>query len=161
MNHVKDDESDGAAASAAPQRQADAPFVLPFGQTVTLPIIEETLDVRKVPVDRGGYRIEKRVEVHEQLVDELLRHERVEVERRPIGRALTAGEVPEAHYEGDTLVVPVIEEVLVTEKRLMLIEEVRITRTRGTHHDPQRIALRKEAIDIERLGADIPVIRSS
>ena len=150
----------GGSAGLAGQTSSDPAGPLPESAE-TIPIIEETLEVRKVAVDQGGYRINKRVQVHERVVDELLQHERVAVERRPIGRALAAGEVPEARYEGDTLVLPVIEEILVTEKRLMLIEEVRITRMQGTHHDPQRIELRKEEIEIERLGADITVIRSS
>lgn len=154
-------EAADRAASASSLQPAAVTLDLSCGQTVTLPVIEESLVVEKVEVDRGGYRISKRVEVHQQMVDELLRHERVDIERRAIGRALTGDAIPEARYEGDTLIVPVIEEVIVTEKRLMLVEEVRITRIHGTHQDPQQYTLRKEQIEIERLGADIQVIRSS
>jgi hypothetical protein len=49
--------------------------------------------------------------------------ERVQVDR-------IVAEQPMQRQEGDTLVLPVVEEVLVVEKRLMLREEIRITRRR-------------------------------
>ncbi|MCU1257248.1 MAG: hypothetical protein JWO80_133 [Bryobacterales bacterium] len=49
--------------------------------------------------------------------------ERVQVDR-------IVAEPPVQRQEGDTLVLPVVEEVLVVEKRLMLREEIRITRRR-------------------------------
>ncbi len=122
--------------------------------TRRLPVIEESLHVAKQAVDRGGYRIHKQIETREQLVDELLRTEQVEIERRPINTAIADGAVPQTRQEGDTLIVPVIEEMLVTVKRLVLVEEVRITRVQGTHRKPQTFTLRKEHIEIERLAAE-------
>jgi hypothetical protein len=54
------------------------------------------------------------------------------------------------------LIVSVVEEVLVTEKRLMLKEELRITRTESVFHDPQKFSLRSEDIAIERLEPGDP-----
>ncbi len=62
--------------------------------------------------------------------------------------------VAKQRQEGDTLIVPVIEEMLVTVKRLVLVEEVRITRVQGTHRKPQTFTLRKEHIEIERLAGE-------
>lgn len=127
-----------------------------------IPVIEETLQVQKVEVDRGGYRVVKSIETRDESVDELLRNHRVEIERRPIGLQLKGMDAPPARYEGDTLILPVVEEVLVTEKRLVLVEEVRITRVRGTHRQPQTVSLRKEEISIERLAAQgLPADQSS
>ena len=122
----------------------------------TIPVIEETLHVDKVVVDRGGVRINKRVETHEQLVHELLRTEHVEIERRKINTAIPDDAIPQLRQEGDTLIVPVIEEVLITVKRLVLVEEVRITRIQGTQRKPQTLTLRKEHIEIERLDPEQP-----
>src|SRR5690606_31687528 len=55
-------------------------------------------------------------------------------------------------YEGDTMIVPVLEEVLVMQKRLLLEEEVRITRRRSEHRAPQRVMLREEHAEVERFG---------
>ena len=131
------------------------------GPSLTLPIITESIQVEKVEVDRGGYRITKRVDSREVLVDEPLLHETVEIERRPVNRELAEGEVPAVRYEGDTMIVPVVKEVVVTQKRLVLVEELRIVRVAGTHRDPQSVTVREEHIEIERLGAETSVIRSS
>ncbi|MDM0032213.1 YsnF/AvaK domain-containing protein [Variovorax sp. J22P271] len=121
-----------------------------------LPVIEEELEVTKERVQRGGVRVTKRVETREQLVDELLRSEHVEVERRPVNVPLPDDAIPGIRQEGDTLILPVIEEVLVTVKRLVLVEEVRITRTQQTHRDPQTFSLRKEHIEVEHLSVEGP-----
>ena len=121
-----------------------------------VPVIEETLEVAKRIVDRGGVRVTKRVETREELIDEPLTREQVSVERRPINMAIADDAVPVTRQEGDTLIVPVIEEVLITVKRLVLVEEVRITRTRTTDRQLQTILLRKEHIEVERLAAENP-----
>lgn len=118
----------------------------------TLPVLEEVVEVRKEWVDRGGYRLSKRVETLEQTIDEVLRTSEVRIERVAVGRTLADGVVPEVRYEGDTMVLPVVEEILVTEKRLVLREEVRVTRVEGAASAPQTVSLRKENILIERLG---------
>ena len=122
----------------------------------SLPLIEESLHVEKTAVDRGGVRVTKRVESREELVDALLRSEHVEIERRHVNTAIADGDIPGVRQEGDTLIVPVIEEMLITVKRLVLVEEVRITRTQTTRSEPQSHTLRKEHIEIERLDAEQP-----
>lgn len=126
------------------------------GSSQTIPVVEETLKVEKVARDRGGYRIAKRVQAHEELVDEPLRYHEVTIERRTLGVNLKGQALPEPRYEGETYIVPVIKEVLVTEKQWVLVEEVRITKISGTHHDPQYVTLRTEDVSIERLDADKP-----
>jgi stress response protein YsnF len=43
-----------------------------------------------------------------------------------------------------------VEEVLVVEKRLMLREEIHIRKQRIEMHQPQRITLRSEEVQVER-----------
>jgi stress response protein YsnF len=119
----------------------------------SIPVIDEKIDVRKIDLDQGGYRLTKRIETREEIVDELLRNHRVEIERVPMGTLLAIADMPKPRHEGDTFIVPVVEEVLVTEKRLRLVEEVRITRIEETHRQPRRVELRKEEVSIERLAA--------
>ena len=103
----------------------------------------------------GGVRLVKRVTEREETVDEALLRESVQVERIPINRLVS--EAPGSRQEGDTLVVPILEEVLVVEKRLMLMEEVRITRTRTEVHQPQTVTLRSEEAVIEGIAPDAPL----
>jgi stress response protein YsnF len=55
--------------------------------------------------------------------------------------------------EGDTTVIPVMEEVVVVEKRLRLVEEVRLTKRQAIRHEPQSITVRRQDAVIERLPA--------
>jgi len=57
---------------------------------------------------------------------------------------------PEVRHEGDVMIVPVLEEVLVVEKRLMLREELRITRRKDEAREPQRVTLRTEQVEVTR-----------
>jgi uncharacterized protein (TIGR02271 family) len=137
-----------------PDARAEAAPTAPAAAGRSLPLIEERVRVDKVAVDQGGYRVGKRVEVREDVVDEELRRDEVRIERRPIGRTLPAGSAPVPHHDGDTLVIPVLRETVVVEKRLVLVEEVRITRTAVTERVQQPVTLRAEQIEIERLDAD-------
>jgi len=117
--------------------------------TTVVPVVAEELMVGKRTVATGKVRI--RTTVHEQaeVVDEPLLRDEVEVTRVPINQFV---ERPvDARYEGETLIVPIFEEVLVVEKRLVLKEELHITRRRAEYHAPQQVTLRREEINIERL----------
>jgi uncharacterized protein (TIGR02271 family) len=129
--------------------------IVPGGGVLRLPVLEESLEVARKVVDQGGVRLTRRVETHEQIVDELLRCEHIEIERRPMNITIRDDDArPGVRQEGDTLIVPVVEEMLITTKRLVLVEEVRITRTRQAHHKSQAYTLRKEHIDVERLAPE-------
>lgn len=126
-----------------------------------IPVIEERLHADAVEVDQGGFRVTKHVDTTTEEVHAELRDFQVRIERRPIGQRLEGLDVPPARYDGDTLVIPVVEEVLVTEKRLLLVEEVRITGVQGTRQDTKSVTLRKESVSIERLaptGAPEPAL---
>jgi hypothetical protein len=47
----------------------------------------------------------------EGLVDEMLNHERVEIDRVPIGRPVDA--IPPVRQEGETAILPVVEEIII------------------------------------------------
>ena len=150
------EELAGGAFGTEPQTQA---FARPLSESgdgsVTVPLMEETLSITKREVVTGGVRLVKRVTEREETVDEALLREDVRVERVPINRLVT--ETPASRQEGDTLIVPILEEVLVVEKRLMLTEEVRITRTRTEVHQPQTVTLRSEEAVIEGITPDAPL----
>ncbi|MEK8089417.1 YsnF/AvaK domain-containing protein [Thermithiobacillus plumbiphilus] len=138
----------------------DSPAEQVLASTV-VPVIEEVARVDKRRETTGGVRIHKRVREREETVRPELLRESVSVERVAIGQFVDAPSGP--HQEGDTLVVPIFEEVLVVEKRLRLKEEVRITRTRHTETQTHTLRLREEHVSIEALveesdsGATRPV----
>jgi uncharacterized protein (TIGR02271 family) len=118
-------------------------------QPLVLPVIAESVIVQKDTRITGRVRISKTVQEREEVVDEPLMRRTVQVERVPINRVIEA-EIP-VRYEGDTIIIPVLEEVLVVEKRLMLKEELHITQHQDELRQPQRIVLRSEDITVERI----------
>jgi uncharacterized protein (TIGR02271 family) len=91
-----------------------------------LPIIQESLDVETCPVETGRVRLRKVVHEREEVVDPPLWREEVVVERVSVDRFVDGPISTRA--EGDTVIIPVLEEVLVVEKRLLLKEEVHVTK---------------------------------
>lgn len=119
------------------------------GEVVVIPVIKEDLKVTRHEKTRAVVRVHKNVKEREARVDEPGYVENVMVERVPKNEAVT--DAPHPRYEGDTLVIPVLEEVLVVEKRLILKEEVRVTKVRQETHDPQSVTLRSEEVQVERI----------
>jgi len=117
---------------------------------VVVPRIEEQVHVEKREVETGGFRIHKSVEEHPELIQTSLEIEEVTVEHVPINRMVDTP--AEMRMEGDTTIIPIMEEVLVVEKRLMLREEIRLTKTRKRVMSSQRVMVLHERVDIDRLG---------
>jgi uncharacterized protein (TIGR02271 family) len=124
-------------------------------EPLVIPVVAEELTVEKRQVTRGTVRIHTRVEMREEVVDEPLRREEVTVERVPVNE-LVEGEAPLPHYEHEVFVIPILEEVLVVQKRLFLKEEVRVTRRSTTMSKPQQVTLRREVVEIERIPPSEP-----
>jgi uncharacterized protein (TIGR02271 family) len=97
--------------------------------------------------------VHKRVETYEETWDAALTTETVTVERVPVN-ALVEGEAPQTREEDGVIIIPVLEEVLVVEKRLLLREEVRLTKQATTVSSPQAVTLRREAVKVERTTPD-------
>ena len=117
-----------------------------------IPVIVEEARIHKERRVTGKVHVRKIVHREEQTVDEPLLKERVSVERVTIDQWVD--EAPPIRNEGETLVVPVVEEVLVVEKRLRLREEIRLTWHQEEEHEPQRLVVRREEVRVERVPAD-------
>lgn len=126
---------------------------------IVMPVVAETLDVQKRKVETGGVRIKKVVHEREEVVDEPLMREEVQVKRVPVNRVVDAP-VPVRHV-GNTMIISLLEEVLVVEKRLMLKEELHITKGEVETYKPQRVTLRSEEAFVERVGDDEDVTQSN
>lgn len=50
------------------------------------------------------------------------------------------------------MIVPVLEEVIVTEMRLMLREELHVRKRQIETRKPQHVTLRREEVTVERVG---------
>lgn len=113
-----------------------------------LPLAEERLVVGKARVLTGRVRLRVETETVEEAVTATLGGERVEVTRVPVDREVDA--VPELRVEGDVTIVPVVEEVLVVERRLVLREEVHLRRVAFDATEAVTVPLRRQRVVIER-----------
>jgi stress response protein YsnF len=144
-----------AAASYGADRDEEDEAKILSGERLVIPVLAETVSVgRRLVETGGGVRVTKRVRERAEVIEEALLQEDVTVERVAVNRIVDAA--PAQRQEGDTLVIPVLEEVLVIEKRLLLREEVRVTRRQRVVREPRTVTLREERAEVERMapGAD-------
>ena len=121
-------------------------------EVTVLPIVEETLHISKREVVTGRVRVRTVTDLSEERVRQELSGQHVEVERVPVDVLIERDAAPpEPRTEGDVTIVPILEEVLVVEKRLLLKEELRITRHRTTNVTEVAVPLSKQRAEIERL----------
>lgn len=117
-----------------------------------IPVIEEQFRVDKKRVKTGTVRISKHVTEREETVSVPLVHEDIQVERVAINQFIDAPP-PAIRYEGDTMIIPVIQEVAVVEKRLMLVEELHVIKRQSPRQETQTVNLRKEEVSVEQTNA--------
>ncbi len=112
-------------------------------------LIEERLNIGIRQVETGTVQLHKKI-VSEEVTQEVpVIHEEIQVERKAVNQYVEA--VPAVRYEGDTTIISVVKEVLVVEKRLMLVEELHIVKNQITSAAIVKETLRKEEIEISRL----------
>ena len=123
------------------------------GETV-LPLLAEEVAVTKRVVETGRVQVARVTHEREELIDELLSRETAEVERVRIGQPVDT--MPAVREEGDTIVIPIVEEVLVVERRLFLKEEVRVRRVRSTERHQESVTLRHHEAVVTRIPVETP-----
>ncbi len=129
------------------REDAETATIPPVAETATIPVVAETATVSKRTVETGRALVHKSVEEQDQVIDALLQRQDVEIERVPVGRVVA--EPPASRQEGDTWVFPILEEVLVVEKRLLLKEELHIRTAISHQHVQENVRLRRETVTIE------------
>jgi uncharacterized protein (TIGR02271 family) len=114
-----------------------------------IPLQAEDLTVSKLTVAGDTVQVRTVTHEHETFVDEALNHERVQIERIPVGRQVEA--IPSVRQEGDTTILSVVEETLIITRRLILKEEVHIRRLHVSEPHQEAVVLRKQEVVITRI----------
>ena len=114
---------------------------------VSIKVFEEKATVDKTVVEKGKVRISKKVHQNNEDVNVSVRTEEVDVKRVAVNEYVD--KAPEIRYEGNTTIVPVMKEVAVVETRLMVVEEIHITKKVATKEEKKSIPLRKEEVIVE------------
>ena len=117
-------------------------------EVVVIPVIQEFISIDKKNVETANVTVTKKVHETTEVVTVELQNEAYDIERVAVNRYVDEDNVPQSRQEGDTLILPILKEVIV--KRMMLVEEVRITRKVTQTTEQQQIVLRTEAVNVER-----------
>ncbi len=115
---------------------------------LVIPVIHETFVVEKEIVEVGKVTLHKKVYEEKIPLNESIAHEHCEVTRIAIDKMVT--EYLASRIEGDTTIIPVVKEVLVVEKRYVIIEEIHMTKVRTVNPHYQEISLFREEVTVER-----------
>lgn len=150
LDNVRGDDREPARPQQPLPSRAPAASAEHARDSLVIPVIEEELEIGRRQVETGRIRVHKRVETRNVVFEDRLLSQGYDINRVPVDRIIPAPLEP--RYEGDTLVLPVFEEVLVVEKRLILREEIRITRQTTERIDEQNVPVRREVVEVERLS---------
>lgn len=117
-----------------------------------LPVVEEQMQVGKRMVERGGVRVYNRVT--ERPVEETvtLREEHVNVERRPVNRAVTDADMN--NFKEGVIEVSEKGEEAVVSKQARVVEEVVVNKQVGERTETVGDTVRRTDVDVEQVDAD-------
>ncbi len=124
----------------APRRQQNA------GGQQRITLAEEELSVGKREVSAGEAEIRKTVETRHVQEQVDLTREEVTVERRPITDASQLNAQPLGEGE---ISIPVMEERLVVEKRMVPVEQIIVRKKQVTDQQTVEADLRRERLDVD------------
>lgn len=145
---------DDMGARRAPDPRDDRAPETTGPEPLHLSIAEEQIEARVVERDQGKIVVHKRIETdpvtaqvdlyHDDMViDEVLMDEQVDEPREP-------------WYDGDSYIVPVYEEVLISYTQLVLKKVIRIHNRRAREQVNLSGTVRREVVEIEELDAAEP-----
>lgn len=120
---------------------------------VVIPLHAEEVSIGKRQVATGRVKVSTVTQSREEVIEQPLETERVEVERVSIGKVIE--KAPEIRTEEDVTIIPVVEEMLVLQRQLVLKEEVRIRRVHETQNHREHVVLRRQEAVITRVPEDV------
>ncbi len=125
--------------------------------SIVIPVIQEKLTVEKEVVETAKVHVRTTVTEEEATVNLPIVSEQYEVRRFPVDKVFPTA--PSVRYEGDVLIVPVVEEIVVVEKRYKVVEEVHLIKQTTETPFTQQITLQKENVQVERIHSNGDKIR--
>ncbi len=116
-----------------------------------IPLVEEHAHIEKRLVEKGIVRIKTAVDERTQWLTEELTSEEVDIERVAIDREVESP--PPIREEAGVLIIPVVEQRLVIEKRWVLKEELHVRKGQRTDVIDVPVTLRASQVTVERDGS--------
>ena len=120
------------------------------GDATIIRVAQEQAFVSKHTAETSRVRINLTKETRSETLRADLRCETVEVRRVPVDREIQSA--PPIREEGGVTIIPVVEERLVTMKKLFLTEELHVSRVLSVTETSHVVDVRIMHADIERLA---------
>ena len=121
---------------------------------LSLNVLHEQVNIDKETVVSGQVIIRKNVQEANEMITVPVSHEEVKIKKVAINKYVDAA--PDIRYEGQTTIIPVIKEVLIVEKKLLLVEEVHVTKHVVTQTTEHTVPVRKEEVSVEHYTNKTP-----
>jgi uncharacterized protein (TIGR02271 family) len=121
----------------------------------SIPLVQEHLTVDKRAVETGRVRIHTVIDEKLMRVAEDLERDDVTIERVAVNREVT--EPPRTREEDGVLIVPIVEEVVVVEKRLVLKEELHVRRSRKRERVDAAVRVKSMRAEVQRVAPHEPI----
>jgi len=115
-----------------------------------IPIIEEQLRIDKKIIEKARYTFDKEVAEEQVELNIPLNQEHITIEKKEINQYVETAP-PAVRYEGDTMIISVLREEAVIVKKLMLVEELHVTRHSSEEMHSSTHTVRKEKIIINKI----------
>ena len=115
-------------------------------------LAEEHLSVGKRTVETGRVRVNRTTTTRVKKVDLALTSNTVEVRRVPVDKEVKT--MPAVRETRTSIIIPVVEEVLVVERRLILREELHIRRVRSVERHTEQVTLRAQKATVARVAPE-------
>lgn len=130
--------------------EATSPIKTIQTETIVLHAEEAAVELRRA--ETGRVRVETVTSDVEHQVRQALANETVEITHVERGQFVDVAPLP--RVEGDLVIVPVLEERAVVERRLFLKEELHIRRVRNVADHHETVVLRQQDVNVHRIPSD-------
>jgi uncharacterized protein (TIGR02271 family) len=155
--HVEAVEKKLADVPLAAMQQVAVSPKLAAAQPDVLRLAEEHLEVGKEMAETGRTRIRRFVTEREVAADVTLHEEHAEVLRKAISDPKYVGDID---WADDTIEVIETAEHALANKTARIVEEVSLKKIGSDHVETIRDKIRRQQVEIERVGADGKIIQS-
>lgn len=122
-------------------------------ERASIPLVEEQVRITPRPERVGGVEIDIGVETRSEPLEAELTREHVEVTRVRVDQEVEEAP-PTQWWDGDTLVLPIVEEKLVVVRRLFVREEIRVRKRVETEHHTESVQSRSEVARVRRIAPE-------
>ena len=117
-------------------------------QEIVIPVVEETVVVDKEVFESEKIFIRKTIKTENVNINIPLINDVCEIHYVPSDKVFDS--YPLSRQVGDTMIIPIVKEILVIKKKYQMTQEIHVTKIKTSTPFLQQIELKKEQVKVER-----------